>query len=135
MKRIIRFSDRASLQLVHIKLRFSSIVNTRYRVGVDVASGDFENSYLFRVQHYMAVDLERPRVELPESFDSASFAEVDISREAIPSGDLVICMETLGLNEKFDHSESFTVVEKLIDATNEGGASFQHRAAHEQRAT
>lgn len=121
-KRFFRLSDRPSLQYVQIRLRFSKLLFRRYPTGLDVASAGFANSYLFRTKNYLAMDIERPTSKLPLFPGESHFALGDMLRETLPSADLVMCMETIGINTKFDATESLNAVIKLTEATNKGGS-------------
>lgn len=120
INRIFRFSDRASLQYVNFRLKFSKAMSRTYESGLDVACGDFHNSFLFRTKTYIGVDIVSPSKNLPK-FQQSRFFLMDAIRDKLPKADIVMCLETIGFNELFQHEQSVLMTSKLANSTNSGG--------------
>ena len=105
-------------------LATSTELRSPYHTGLDVASNSFNNRGYFKVEKYLAIDIEDPEMEIPigpkPSVDK--FIHGDLLEADLPPADLVMCVETVGITALFSHSESLRALESLINATRTGGA-------------
>lgn len=102
-------------------------LRVHYETVVDVGSGDYLTSYLYRASRLQAFDVKQPQAP-PPRFNrdgepwNVEFSELDIVKEDVPvKGDLVVCLEVLGITVGFDETKTLEVVSKLVAATKPGG--------------
>ncbi|KGA21252.1 hypothetical protein GM51_2950 [freshwater metagenome] len=119
----IRFSELPSKQLCLFLLASSPELRSTYHTGLDVASNKFNNRGYFNVNNYIAIDIEDPESEIPTGPKPSvdKFIHADLLEAALPSADLVMCVETVGITALFSHSETLRALESLINTTNTGG--------------
>lgn len=72
--------------------------------------------------NYVGIDIEVPSKPLPASFEDARFIHGDLLKIGIPKGQVVWCVETLGINTLFDLKQMQPAIVKLSEAVDEGGA-------------
>lgn len=92
-----------------------------FRDGVDVACNAFHNARYFKVDRYTGLDIENPETPLPFGLPNSEFRLSDVVHDRIPDGDLVMCVETVGITALFEHERSLEVSKKLVDAVRPGG--------------
>lgn len=118
---LMRTSEIPSKQMALLLLAHSEELKKRFPVGVDVACNNFYNLPLFRVAKYVGTDIVRPDSEPVKRGVACAFILSDAVTEEIPRGDLMICLETIGITSLFKHSESVKVVKKMAASTNPAG--------------
>ncbi len=117
-------SRRPHKQLLFSWLKDELKSSSNYGIGLDVACGYMQFRPLFLTSSYIGVDLDPERVKkasnrYPEATAVHSSIE-DMNPEI--RGDFVICIQTIGTNALFNTENTTLCIQKLLDATNEGGA-------------
>ncbi len=92
-------------------------------VGLDLACGPMRHRPNFLTDRYVGVDLNPERIERglakhPDATGIVAGLE-DIDEDT--TGDFVICIETLGINLRFDVGKMMLVMHKIVDAVRPDG--------------
>jgi len=118
-----RRSPKISKQILHLKVRDFLLAN-RLSIGLDIGCASMPYRPLFKTEHYIGVDLDSTR--LKEGLDQ--YPETEICESSLfdmpenIKGDLVVCIQMIEVNAKFDNKRTMEAVDKLIRATNYCGA-------------
>ena len=96
-------------------------------VGLDLAGGEMSNYDLFRADQYICADIDEERMiqglaKVPDAKLIHSSLENFDSREI--QGDIIVCVQTIGINNLFDAENTMIVVEKIIEATKPNGSAI-----------
>ena len=118
-----KISKRPEKQLMWMWLSRDMKLSRGAEVGLDLACGPMRHRPNFLTDHYVGVDLDPERIERglakhPEVTGVVAGIE-DIDPET--RGDFVICIETLGINLRFDVDKMMLVLPKIVDAVRPGG--------------
>lgn len=119
----IRRSPRLDKQILHLKVR-DFLMNNPLPIGLDIGCANMPYRPLFRTQRYIGVDLDGPRLlEGQKMYPDAEIFESSLfdMPESL-QGDLVVCIQTIDVNAKFDKTRTMEAIEKLIAATKDGGS-------------
>lgn len=117
--------DRASRQLVF--WLFDDFVRALGPVdtAMDLACGVLAMAPLVQANRYIAVDLDKARLEAGVK-KRAPHAEAHLCKieDLSPSltADFVFCLQCIGMNKFFDARATMTCVDRMIAATHTGGA-------------
>ena len=100
------------------------------KLGVDLAGGSMENKKFFKTKKYICVDLNKQKlIKGNNNFSDAiiinnkieyfiqNYNNYDLERP-----DLLVCIQTMGINTKFDHNKTFTIVKNIYDLLKPGGS-------------
>lgn len=92
-------------------------------VGLDLACGPMRHKPHFLTDRYVGVDLNPERIERglakhPDAIGIVAGLE-DIGEDA--TGDFVICIETIGINLRFDVDKIMLVMHKIVNAVRPDG--------------
>lgn len=118
-----RLASKPSRQLLWLWLE-KDMKNLHGEIGLDAACGLFENKRFFRTKRYIGIDADDQRIEAglkqhPDAEGEAIKIEDLGERHA---ADVVLCVQAIGTNVKFESENALKAVEKLIEVTRPGGA-------------
>lgn len=119
----IRRSSNISKQILHLKVRDFLLTNP-LKVGLDIGCADMPYKPLFKTERYIGVDFDEPRLKegLKKYPDAEACASSLFEIPKNITGDLVVCIQTIQINAKFDRERTFEAVNKLILVTNNNGS-------------
>jgi hypothetical protein len=117
-----RRSNRPAKQLMWLWFAEDMSVSRRYADGLDVACGEMLLRRFFQTKTYTGLDFDADRLAkgLQENPDVRGV--VGPIQNLSLTGDLVVCMQTIGFNKKFDRTAAIQAVDRLVAATRSGGA-------------
>lgn len=96
-------------------------------IGVDLAGGAMLNKRFFSTKKYICVDkdenkLKRGKAKNPDAYDLNITIQdfLQDSEKEVP--DVLVCLQTMGINELFEHNETVEVVHAMCGAVRTGGS-------------
>ena len=118
-----RLASKPSRQLLWLWLE-KDMKHLQGEIGLDAACGLFENKRFFRTKRYIGVDANQERIETglkrhPDAEGEAIKIEDLGERHA---ADIVLCVQVIGTDVKFESENALKAVKKLIQVTRPGGA-------------
>ena len=120
-----RISSKPGKTLLWLWLK-KDLSTMKGRVGVDLAGGSMLNKMFFRTEKYISVDINQVKLDEglrkhpeAEAVNSPIMDYLDNLTNERP--DVLVCVQTMGTNQFFDHSETYLTVEKMYDALRPGG--------------
>lgn len=117
----LKRSTRAAKQLMLLWLSESMRASADFRDGLDVACGYMSYRPLFQTQTYTGIDINEDRLAKGLTlYPDASAAHCPIE-DMTQTADFVICLQTIGFNQRFGTKNIMLGIEKLIEATRPGG--------------
>lgn len=122
-----RLSHNPSKNLVWIWLTRDLERLERRNVGIDAACGNMLMAPYLNVEKYIGFDINESRIKEgisnnPKLIGIVSSIEEIVNYQAIISkGDIVICMQTLGVNHLFDSKNLLQSISNLVLLTNKNG--------------
>lgn len=119
-----RGSLRPAKQLVWRWLEKDMQESSSYCAGLDIACGAMINRPLFKTQTYTGIDLDENRIKegLTKYPDVRGEACDILNMPEDVRGDFVLCVQTIGINAKCDHTMDAAMVEAIVDHVNTGGS-------------
>ena len=96
-------------------------------LGIDLAGGSIMNKKFFMTKKYICVDLDEKKLKqgsdnFPDAFPVNDKIENFIKTYNQEKPDLLICIQTMGINSKFDHSHTLIVIKMIYDLLKPGGS-------------
>jgi hypothetical protein len=120
---MMRQSRRASKQLLWMWVEELMRESQGFKSGLDIACGYMKNKPMFKTENYFGLDADEERIETGQATTGGRGIVCKI--EDIPpdiKGDFVVCLETIGINTRFDEGNAVIAYEKCVHATNRGGS-------------
>jgi hypothetical protein len=97
------------------------------KLGIDLAGGSMMNKKFFMTKRYICVDLDKQKLKrgsnnFPDALPVNEKIEDFIKTYNQEKPDLLICIQTMGINNKFDHSHTLIVIKMIYDLLKPGGS-------------
>ncbi len=97
------------------------------KLGIDLAGGSMMNKKFFMTKKYICVDLDKQKLDrgssnFPDALPINDKIEDFIKTYKQEKPDLLICIQTMGINNKFDHSHTLIVIKMIYDLLKPGGS-------------
>ncbi|MDC0249977.1 hypothetical protein OAK18_01090 [Candidatus Pelagibacter sp.] len=96
-------------------------------LGIDLAGGSMMNKKFFMTKKYICVDLDEKKLKrgsnnFPDALPINDKIENFIKTYNQEKPDLLICIQTMGINSKFDHSHTLIMIKMIYDLLKPGGS-------------
>ena len=120
-----RISLEPSKTLLWLWLK-NSLSQITGEVGVDLAGGSMINKIFFKTEKYICVDINK--IKLDEGKNKNPDAEIvnvaimDYLNTLDFHPDLIVCVQTMGVNALFDHKETLEVIHQMYKKLKVGGS-------------
>lgn len=119
-----RWSSNPQKQLCFTWLSRVLAESAKYDTTLDVACGNLNNYPFVRSPNYIGVDMNKASLDYGRRAYPKARTEPLYIEELEASGlkgDLVLCTQTIGVNNYFDADKTVPNIRSLVKATNEGG--------------
>lgn len=97
-------------------------------IGIDLAGGSMGNKRFFVTQTYMSVDINQEKLDTGKSKNiDALIQNSDIEtylQNETKKADVLLCVQTMGTNEYFQHNKTEKVVKLMYHFLKPGGSMF-----------
>jgi len=96
-------------------------------LGIDLAGGSMLNKKFFITKKYICVDIDKQKLKrgsdnFPDALAINDKIENFIKTYNQEKPDLLMCIQTMGINNKFDHSHTLIVIKMIYDLLKPGGS-------------
>jgi len=125
MGRRFRVSPKPGKTLLWLWLK-KDLLTMKGELGVDLAGGSMLNRRFFRTEKYISVDINQVKLNEglqkhpdAEAVNSSIMDYLDNLKDEKP--DVLVCVQTMGTNQFFDHDETYLTVEKMHEVLRSGG--------------
>ena len=113
-----------SLLFLWLKKDLRSIEGT---LGIDLAGGSMVNKKFFMTKKYICVDLDEKKLKrgsnnYPDALTVNDTIENYMRTYNQEKPDLLVCIQTMGINEKFNHNQTLIVIKMIYDLLKPGGS-------------
>ena len=122
----IRIGVTASKTLLFLWLK-KDLRSIKGNLGIDLAGGSMMNKKFFMTKKYICVDLDKQKLKrgsnnFPDALTVNDKIEDFIKTYNREKPDLLICVQTMGINDKFDHSHTLIVIKMIYNLLKPGGS-------------
>ena len=122
----IRIGVTISKTLVFLWLK-RDLETLKGKLGIDLAGGSMANKKFFMTEKYICVDLDKKKLmkglkQFPDAIVINDTIELFIKKYNQEKPDLLVCIQTMGVNTKFDHNKTLIVVKMIYDLLKPGGS-------------
>ena len=95
-------------------------------LGIDLAGGSMFNKKFFMTKKYICVDLDEKKLKrgsdnFPDALAINDKIENYMRKYNQEKPDLIVCVQTMGINERFDHNQTLIVIKMMYDFLKPGG--------------
>jgi SAM-dependent methyltransferase len=112
-----------SKQLLFLRVHDFLRKNGKYDTALDLACGTMYFADLIQADKYVGVDLDAERLARGKA-DHPQAETVHCKIEDLPrdvSGNLVLCLQCVGVNKHFDNRQTLEVVDRILGSVRQGG--------------
>ncbi len=97
------------------------------KLGVDLAGGTMGNKHFFSTEKYICVDIDQKELDLgkiknPDAIIINSRMQEYLKNDNQEKPDVLVCFQTMGTNEFFEHDESLDVIKSMYNFLKPGGS-------------
>ena len=122
----IRIGVTASKTLVFLWLK-KDLRSMEGKLGIDLAGGSMMNKKFFMTKKYICVDLDEKKLtrgsnNFPEALAINDKIENYMKTYNQEKPDLLVCIQTMGINDRFDHNHTLIVIKLIYDLLKPGGS-------------
>lgn len=126
--RSYRVGSSAGKTLLWLWLR-EDLLSAEGEIGVDLACGPMLNRPWFSTTTYIGVDIDKEGLDsgsarYPEAIVENIRLQEFLRKERFGKADVLVCLQTLGTNQRFEHDETLLVVKLMADHVKAGGSLF-----------
>jgi len=120
-----RVSPKPAKTLLWIWVK-KDLASMKGKIGVDLASGSMLNKPFFVTKNYIAVDVNKVKldeglVKYPDATVFNTTINDYLNNPKNESPDVLVCLQTMGTNQFFEHDETFSTIENMYRALRPGG--------------
>jgi hypothetical protein len=118
----LRYSNELSKQLLYLRAR-KHVTEVEQGIGIDVGCNKMHTYPVFKTDEYIGVDLTTDSlIQGLKRYDNAKAINCNLQKLS-KKGDMVCCLQMIGVNANFDESYESTLdaVSDLINVTATGG--------------
>lgn len=95
-------------------------------LGVDLAGGKMSNKRFFATKNYISVDIDQAKLDAGKNTHPDAIALNNRIQDFLQvknreNPDVLVCVQTMGTNKFFEHSETLDVVKSMYVALRPGG--------------
>ena len=121
----IRIGVTTSKTLMYLWLK-KDLRSIKGKLGIDLAGGSMVNKKFFKTKKYICVDLDEKKLKrgsdnFPDAIAINDKIENYMTKYNQEKPDLLVCIQAMGINEKFDHNQTFIVIKMIYDFLKPGG--------------
>ena len=96
-------------------------------LGIDLAGGAMLNKRFFKTNSYICVDIDQGKLdngkqENPDGVIVNEDINVYMKRNYQNKPDVLLCVQTIGTNIKFNHEETLKIIESMFNFLNQKGS-------------
>jgi len=96
-------------------------------VGIDLAGGSMMNKKFFKTKKYICVDLDNQKLKrgsdnFPDAIPINDKIENFMKNYNQEKPDLLVCVQTMGINTKFNHDHTLIIIKMIYDLLKPGGS-------------
>ncbi len=96
-------------------------------LGVDLAGGTMGNKHFFSTEKYICVDIDQKELDEgknrnPDAIIINSRMQEYLRNDDQKKPDVLVCFQTMGTNEYFEHDESVEVIKSMYNFLKPGGS-------------
>lgn len=122
----IRIGGSAGKTLLFIWVK-NDLKNIQSKISVDLAGGSMLNKRFFSTDKYICVDidqskLDRGKIKNPDAIIVNSKIQNFMKDNYEKNFDLLLCVQTMGTNEFFEHDETLKTIKQMYFLLKQGGS-------------
>ena len=130
----IRTGVTASKSLLFLWLK-KDLRSIKGNLGIDLAGGSMLNKKFFMTKKYICVDLDKKKLirgsnNYPDALTFNDTIENYMRKYNQEKPDLLVCIQTMGINGKFDHKQTLIVIKMIYDLLKPGGSMIFNIGNH-----
>ena len=96
-------------------------------IGIDLAGGSMMNKKFFKTKKYICVDLDNQKLKkgsdnFPDAIPINDKIENFMKTYNQEKPDLLVCIQTMGINKKFNHDHTLIIIKMIYDLLKPGGS-------------
>lgn len=96
------------------------------QVGVDLAGGSMLNKPFFATENYISVDINKTKLDeglarYPDAKVVNTTIQDYLNDPETERPDVLVCVQTMGTNQFFEHGETYSTIEQMYHALRPGG--------------
>ena len=96
-------------------------------LGVDLAGGSMFNHKFFKTNEYICVDIDQSKLDKGKNKNPSAIAinsklQDFMKNDNQKKADVLLCVQTMGTNQFFEHDETLKVVSLMYDFLKPGGS-------------
>jgi len=104
-------------------------------LGIDLAGGSMLNKKFFITKKYICVDLDEKKLirgsnNYPDALTVNDTIENYMGTYNKDKPDLLVCIQAMGINEKFNHDQTLIVIKMIYDLLKPGGSMIFNIGNH-----
>ena len=105
------------------------------KLGIDLAGGSMLNKKFFMTKKYICVDLDEKKLKkginnYPDALTINDTIENYMRTYNQEKPDLLVCVQTMGINKKFNHNQTLIVIKMIYDLLKPGGSMIFNIGNH-----
>lgn len=122
----VRIGVTTSKTLMYLWLK-KDLRSIEGKLGIDLAGGSMMNKKFFMTKKYICVDLDKKKLKKGSNKFSDAIAINDKIENYMreynqEKPDLLVCVQTMGINDKFNHDHTLIVIKMIYDLLKPGGS-------------
>jgi hypothetical protein len=99
----------------------------RGEIGIDLAGGSMVNKRFFSTKKYICVDIDEKELQTGKARNSDAITinqkiQEFLKKEQAIKPDVLVCLQTMGTNQYFEHEESIEVIKDMYEILNYDGS-------------